>query len=105
MKDAIAEIGIDTEQRLYVKPTEATFPYIYRESMEVHWDAERVYLRGPPPRKWSYFIWFQQILKAVNEQGCQLYIKSDTAWVNVPSDVREAIDGQGPASACGTKRK
>ncbi|HTN93879.1 MAG TPA: hypothetical protein VMJ33_04795 [Gallionella sp.] len=37
-RDAISEIGMDDEGRLYVAPETKTFPYIYREAMEVHWN-------------------------------------------------------------------
>jgi hypothetical protein len=36
--DRIDEIGIDPGGRLYVKPVSASFPDVYREAMEVHWD-------------------------------------------------------------------
>jgi hypothetical protein len=45
--DAIAAIGIDEDGSLWVKPATATFPFIYREAMDVKWDAERLRLSAP----------------------------------------------------------
>jgi hypothetical protein len=53
-KDTIEEIGIDEGGRLYLIPTQANFPFIYREAMEVHWNLDRRCLYGPNPREWSY---------------------------------------------------
>ncbi|MEJ1959881.1 MAG: hypothetical protein WDM70_11045, partial [Nitrosomonadales bacterium] len=47
--DGIKEVGIDHEGRLYVTPKSKTFPMIYREAMEVHWDVKGRYLYAPPP--------------------------------------------------------
>jgi hypothetical protein len=57
--DTIEAIGIDESGSLWVKPAVATFPHIYREAMEVYWDAERLCLYSPEPREWSYAAWFK----------------------------------------------
>ena len=98
MEDRIEEIGIDEEERLYVKPSKATFTMIYREAIEVHWNNERSYLYGSKPRKWSYLQWFQQIIKAASEQGCQLVIPSNVIWVNIPGELQQEILGEPCAS-------
>jgi hypothetical protein len=36
--DSIAEIAIDEVGRLCVRPSTASFPFTWREAMEVHWD-------------------------------------------------------------------
>ena len=90
-QDSIAEIGIDSTERLYVKPCNAAFPYISRESMEVHWDHERLLLHSPKPREWSYAKWFQQIVASAREQSCQLVMTQDTTWVNMLPSLRLAI--------------
>ena len=93
--DAIAEVGIDDRGRLYVAPATHTFPYIYREAMEVHWDAQCGYLHSPPaPRAElaSPAWWFRQILAAAEEQGCQLRLGPQTRWHNVSKHTREEIE-------------
>jgi hypothetical protein len=82
--DSVLEVGIDGKGSLYVKPASAEFPYIYREAMEVHWDANRGVLFGPPPRKWSYVDWYRQILSAAKTQGHLLQVTDDTRWSNIP---------------------
>ena len=98
MEDRIEEIGIDEEERLYVKPSNATFPMIYREAMEVHWNSERCCLYGAKPRKWGYLEWFQQIIRAASEQGCQLTVPSNVSWVNISSELQQQIMGEPCAS-------
>lgn len=82
-RDIVARIEIDSEGRLHVVPASETFPYIWREAMEVHWDTDRRSLYGPPPRDWSRAQWLRQILDAAREQGCELLITEETEWSGV----------------------
>lgn len=93
MNDEIVEIGIDDEGRLYLKPSIASFPMIYREAMEVRWNNEYGYLYGGVLRKWSYLDWYHQILQAAQEQGCKLYLSSGVSWINVPKELQAQIQG------------
>ncbi len=90
--DAISEMGIDSKDRLYIIPLSQKFPYIYREAMEVHWDSKGGFLYSPKPREWSYFDWYRQIISAVKEQGCTLYITEKTKWVNIPNGLKAEIE-------------
>jgi hypothetical protein len=89
--DLIEAIEIDADRRLHVKPASVTFPYIWREGMEVYWDPARRTLHSPPPREWTHCCWFGQILGAANAQGCKLQISGATRWTNVPQPVRDEI--------------
>jgi hypothetical protein len=91
VKDEVASIAIDDQGRLRVSPLSASFPYIYREAMEVGWDASGKFLFSPSPREWSYGQWFQQIVAATKEQGYELVLSAATAWENVPDTVRQEI--------------
>jgi hypothetical protein len=93
-QDTIAEIGIDGNGGLYVKPSNKTFPYMYREALEVSWAVKHSRLYSPPPRKWSHLNWFQHICQAAKVQGCDLSITQDTDWSNISSDLREEIERQ-----------
>lgn len=90
-KDEIIKIAIDQEERLLVKPKNNSFPYMYREAMEVHWDNDGKYLYSPKPKKWSYIEWYAQILKAAKEQSCILNITEETEWVNIPAELKNEI--------------
>jgi hypothetical protein len=90
--DLIEEVRIDADGRLHVKPASARFLYIYREAMEVHWDADAGTLHSPVPREWSHARWFQQMLAAATEQGCTLRLSEATRWVDVPREVRDEIE-------------
>lgn len=91
-QDQIAEVRIDEDGRLCVVPTSASFPYIYREAMEVHWDDNSRFLYSPKPREWSYVRWFQQILAAAREQSSLLRLTSTTKWSGVPESIRAEIE-------------
>ena len=87
-KDLIAEISIDREGRLCVRPVSAEFPHIYREAMEVTWDAATRSLRPPVPREWTYEHWLKQIFDAGRQQGVELVIDESTRWSNADSLIR-----------------
>ena len=90
-RDAIDVIEIDDAGQLHVVPTSRSFPFIYREAMEVQWDTSRSSLHSPAPRDWSYARWFQQILAAAREQDCELYPVANTRWVNVGPGVKAEL--------------
>ena len=89
--DVIEAVGIEDDGSLWVKPAASKFPYIYREAMEVHWDAERLRLYSPKLREWSYVDWFRQIRDAAREQGVSLTLEETTSWSNVDGHLRQAI--------------
>lgn len=89
----IEAIGIDDASRLWIKPRERAFPYIYREAMEVHWNDEAGFLYSPKPRKWTYVKWFQQVVDAARQQGCCLRVTEETRWENIPRELQEDITG------------
>jgi hypothetical protein len=89
--DTIEAVGINDQGSLWVKPATATFPFIYREAKEVHWDAQRLYLYSPKPREWTYIDWFEQIRDAAAEQGVKLTIETTTSWSNIEPALREGI--------------
>ena len=85
--DFITEVGIDEQERLYVRPSIATFPYIYREAVEVHWEPVRHHLHSPKPREWTYLQWFQHIIGAAALQSYDLRLTPSTTWTNIPSEL------------------
>nr|AAK28610.1 hypothetical protein [uncultured bacterium] len=90
-RDTIAQIELDSEGRLHVVPAAHSFPYIYREAMEVHWDSDRRSLHSPKPRQWSYSRWLQQLLSAAATQGCELRFATDTRWVNIDPGLKAEL--------------
>jgi hypothetical protein len=94
--DLIQAVGITKDGALWVKPATASFPLIYREAMEVHWDEREQRLFGAKPRQhpdldFSQLQWFRQILAAAQEQGVQLVIGEKTDWSNTPPELRNEI--------------
>lgn len=99
-RDPIDVIGIDNKGRLYVRPRSRSFPYIYREAMEVHWDIDGHFLFAPPPPRAqlaSPAWWFKQILFAAREQGVELYIQPETTWQNISLQLFSEI-----STSCGS---
>ncbi len=87
----IAEIAIDAAGRLHVVPATHAFATIYREGVEVHWDADRHSLHSPPPRQWTYLQWFEHIRATARAQGCELQFSADTRWVNIEPGLQSDI--------------
>lgn len=95
VEDMIAEIGIDDEERLYVRPTSTSFPHIYRAAMEVGWDDKTGRLFSPKPRKWTYVDWFSQIIAAASDEyGTRLNVVAGTVFVNIPDTLRTEIQSR-----------
>lgn len=90
-RDEIIEIGIDSEERLYLVPKSKQFPLIYREAKEVSWSPEGKCLYSPKPREWSYVRWYNQIVNAAKEQSCILSISKNVKWVDVPESLKLEI--------------
>src|SRR4051812_29135295 len=98
--DWIEEVGIDQDGGLWVRPATASFPYIYREAMEVRWDAERRRLYSPKPREWSYVAWFTQIICGAHYQGVDLEIGQTTRWSDIAPDLQQAIKDSSGVPPC-----
>jgi hypothetical protein len=90
--DNIIEIGIDDQERLYVKPEKEQFNLIWRTATEVHWDQNGKFLYSPKPREWSYLEWYKHILEtAYSECNCELLLTSATKWTNIAPELEEQI--------------
>ncbi|MEM9997465.1 MAG: hypothetical protein AAF809_07155 [Bacteroidota bacterium] len=90
-KEAIAEVGIDEQRRLYLKPTTLTFTHIYREAAGIRWDRELGCLYSQVPQKWTYLQWFQRIAE-VTKHVCGWEFTPSTKWANIPDDVRQDME-------------
>lgn len=92
-RDEILEIGIDDKGRLYIAPKVKTFPFIYREAKEVHWDEKGFLLAPAPPRSQlaEPIWWFQRIISVAREQACELVVTAETKWNNVPVKLKNDI--------------
>lgn len=91
--DNIIEIGIDKEERLYIKPENSKFTLIYRTATEVHWDNKDFFLYSPKPKDWSYLKWYKHIMAVVEtECNCKLIITEQTKWTNVSNKLKIEIN-------------
>jgi hypothetical protein len=98
--DAIAQVMMDAERRVLVRPAAGDFEQVYRAAMEVYWDRSSGRLSHPQtPRGWTPAQWFQQIVAAVaDEYGVRLKVTNETVWVGVPAEVRAEIEADPQAS-------
>ncbi len=93
--EAIAEVGIDDERRVFIRPASGDFEHIYRAAMEVYWDRATERLSHPAPRGWTALQWFRQIIAAMaDEYGVQLRPTDKTIWSNVSADLRADIEAE-----------
>src|SRR5437879_9818828 len=56
--DEIEAVGIEGNGSLWVKPATSTFPFIYREAMEVHWVDEGGRYTDPRPEEGHLLVGF-----------------------------------------------
>lgn len=97
---AIAEVGLDDEGRMFVRPTKGSFEHVYRAAMGVYWDEpSRRLSHSQPPKDWTPVQWFQQIVAAVaDEYGVLLKPTFQTTWADVPNELRSAIESAAHAN-------
>jgi len=82
--EAITEIGIDGEGRLYVRPSNSSFEHIYRTASGVRWDEEAGCLFAPVPRDWTQRRWLDRIVADVaDEYRVRLRITAITRWTGI----------------------
>jgi hypothetical protein len=93
---SIEEVSVDPLGCLVVRPrlsTNADLAFIYRAAADISWNPESRSLIAPAPKEWSYADWFDQMRFAVSsEYGQRLTLTADTAWANVPDEVRAEIE-------------
>lgn len=90
--DKILEIGIDDQQRLFIKPEKERFNLIYRAVTEISWDNNGLFLYSPKPREWTYFDWFRQIINVVEtECNCKLILTDKTIWANISDELKQHL--------------
>lgn len=90
--DEILDIGIDSQERLIIKPKREKFTLIYRTATEVHWDEKENYLFSPKPKEWNYIDWYKHITKVVEtECKCRLLLTYRTTWTNISDELKKQI--------------
>jgi len=90
--DEIIEIGIDSKERLFIKPKREKFALIYRTASEVHWDEKGQFLYSPKPREWDYIDWYKQIIKIVDTDcNCKLILTYRTTWTHISDELKKQI--------------
>lgn len=91
-QDEIIEVGIDKNERLFIRPKNERFTLIYRTATEVHWDEKELFLYSPKPKEWSYYDWFRHIINVTDKECyCKLVLTHRTVWTNIESKLKKQI--------------
>lgn len=98
--DEIIEVGIDKNERLFIRPKNERFTLIYRTATEVHWDEKESFLYSPKPREWSYYDWFSHIINVADKEcNSKLVLTHRTIWTNIGNDLKKQIIEKRKATA------
>lgn len=90
--DEIIEVGIDKNERLFIRPKNERFTLIYRTATEVHWDEKESFLYSPKPREWSYYDWFRHIIDVADKEcNSKLILTHRTIWTNIEDELKKQI--------------
>jgi hypothetical protein len=90
---SISKVEIDTKGWLRIYPAGERYDHIYRAAAGVEWDRRDGFLHAEEPGKWTYPVYFNQIISAVaSEYGAMLTLSQTTEWLNVPTVIRAAIE-------------
>lgn len=99
-QDEVIEVGIDKNERLFIRPKNERFTLIYRTATEVHWDEKELYLYSPKPREWSYYDWFRHIIDVADKEcNCKLVLTHRTIWTNIENELKKQIIEKRKATA------
>jgi hypothetical protein len=91
-QDEIVEVGIDKDERLFIRPKNERFTLIYRTATEVHWDEKELFLYSPKPREWSYLDWFRHIIEVADKEcNSKLVLTHRTIWTNIENELKKQI--------------
>lgn len=91
-QDEIIEVGIDKNERLFIRPKNERFTLIYRTATEVHWDDNELFLYSPEPRERSHLDWFRHIIDVADKEcNCKLVLTRRTLWRNIENDLKKQI--------------
>lgn len=91
-QDEIIEVGIDKNERLFIRPKRESFLLIYRTATEVHWDAKELILYSPKPREWNYYSWYRHIIDVLHKEcNAKLILTHRTIWTNIDNDLKKQI--------------
>jgi hypothetical protein len=96
LKLKIAEIGIDSDGYLFVRPAlqpSANFEFIWRDASGIRWSETRRVLHAYEPARWEHFALYKQILNAVrSEYGESLEPTVETQWSQVTPELKKTIE-------------
>jgi hypothetical protein len=92
IEDRIAEVGIDGELKLFVRPARTSFARIHRAKRKIRWNEARRRLLGPAPAEWSYVEGFGEILAAAaDEYRVRLRLTPATIWSNISDELKSLL--------------
>jgi hypothetical protein len=93
--ELIAELGIDTSERLYIVPTTQEFNMIRRRAFEVYWDSVKNRLYTPRRREWTYYKCYCNMIYLISiEYSVKLHVTEETVFTNIPQSLKDQLEGK-----------
>ncbi len=88
----IAQICLEKDTRLIIRPESGSFPHIYRAGLSVYWDEAGSFLFTVVDDKKKLLECYKRIEKAVREEyGSALRITERTVWTNISAEGKKKI--------------
>ncbi|MCH5719828.1 hypothetical protein [Niabella hibiscisoli] len=88
----IAEIGINAQGQLFIRPDQMSFEQIHSADPLIHWDAVNQWLYIPKPGPWPQLGWFRYIIKQCKRKyHCHLELTGRTIWTNIPDELKQQM--------------
>jgi len=83
-QEEITQIGVDKEDRFFVKPKNKDFSMIYRLAKGIDWNSKVKVLQSSTIREWKKYKWYLHILFTIyNECGIELMPTKQTEYINL----------------------
>lgn len=74
-------------------------PFIYRAAAEITWEPDARRFVSPRPTLGAPAVHFAHLAAAVaDELGWRFQVSARTQWINVPPDLRAAIEASAPSA-------
>jgi len=91
-QEEITQIGIDAENRLFVKPPKKIFSMVDRLAKGINWDNKEKVLYSSTIREWSNYKWYLYILNTIYQEcNIELIPTKKTEYINLDRKAKNQI--------------
>ncbi len=83
-QEEITQIGLDSENRFFIKPKKKEFSMIFRLAKGIDWNGNSKLLRSTPIKEWKKYKWYLHMLFTIyKEYGIELIPTKKTEYSNL----------------------